>query len=730
MHGPTECECHGELTLGDLIGGGLGELFAINIDGGAALRADAVVDFSTLGPDFAQLLPSISTKLLVDFGLKWSSSGGFEVDAPRVVFGDITLDLGSFISNFAGPILQKVKDVLDPLAWLIGPSGFLNMRIPLLSDLAGHTITGGDLVAFFDPTDGPALKEFLSFVLQLYHLVDLVQAASAGGEVKLNFGDIELAGGAIPASWTFFDSNLLGAGGGFSGPNANLANMSSLKGLTIPDSLPAPTMEGTEGSSTSEFTSGLSGSTAFDFPIIQHPSDLINLLFGKPVTLVEITLPELSFNFTYMQEFPIIGPLVGTFEGGIGAKLDLRLGYDTQGLTDFLASKDPASLLEGFFFDTKDAKGNTLPVATLNAEIAVGAALDLVLLKVGVEGGINCDRALQLGRPERRWQGPPRRAQGEHPRQRREPARSVRYHRRARPLPQGLRHDRPLHHVVHAQLQVPEDQALLLRRSVHEAVVPGDVSNGALTLAIGPSSANRIKGNLDDIAETIHVASNGGAGQVAVWSDQFGRGADNAQTFDGITSIVANGGAGDDIIDLSGLNDATITVVIHGGDGNDTIIGPKASKCSMNCGSSDPTKPEIFAQLYGDGGDDTLVDSSTQNDLLSGGDGQDTLYGRNADFSSPAMSGRRSRTTAPRRSKATAASTPSTAHPARRRSTAAPATTNRRRRRRGRSTSRSHAGSIQHITTTGPGTATLDESWPTARRCRSSSRWTATTSRS
>ena len=35
-----------------------------------------------------------------------------------------------------------------------------------------------------------------------------------------------------------------------------------------------------------------------------------------------------------------------------------------------------------------------------------------------------------------------------------------------------------------------------------------------------------------------------------VWSDQFGRGEDNAQDFTGVTSIVANGGAGDDIIDF------------------------------------------------------------------------------------------------------------------------------------------------------------------------------------
>ena len=55
----------------------------------------------------------------------------------------------------------RSRQILDPLAWLIGPDGFLNVRIPLLSDLAGHTITGADIVEFFDPTDGPKVKAFL-----------------------------------------------------------------------------------------------------------------------------------------------------------------------------------------------------------------------------------------------------------------------------------------------------------------------------------------------------------------------------------------------------------------------------------------------------------------------------------------------------------------------------------------------------------------------------------------
>ena len=215
------------------------------------------------------------------------------------------------------------------------------MRIPLLSDLAGHKITGADLVAFFDPDDGPTIKGFLAFVNQLYHLVDLVhQVASAGRRSS-----------STSATWS--SSRAIDPGDSRSGAlgdlrqrrstsgcrtacRATLRDISALHDLdhvALPGSLPSPSTEGGDiPDAANEFSHGVSQEGGIDFPILDNPSILFNLLLGKPVKLVEITLPELSFSFFYRQEFPIIGPLVGTFEGGFSAKLDLRLGYDTQGL--------------------------------------------------------------------------------------------------------------------------------------------------------------------------------------------------------------------------------------------------------------------------------------------------------------------------------------------------------------------------------------------------------------
>ncbi len=629
----------GMLTFSEITSSSLSEIIQPTLAGGALLRADASIDFSVLGGDFANILPKLSTKILVDFVLSWSAASGLSVGPPQVVFGDITLDLGSFISNFAGPILNKIGDILQPLAWLIGPNGFLNMRIPILSDLAGHTITGKDLVVLFDPTDGPKIVAFLDFVQTLYHLIDLVHKAASEGNVMLNFGDLVLShanpGAAVAnfAKWSFFDNPIQGIGLPMPGPGvagADISQLGNLGNIAIPDSLPGPSTEGNMGSSTSDFTSGVQKKGSIDFPILKA-SNVINLLLGKPATLVEVTLPTFGFNFFYRQSFPIIGPLVGTFGGGIGATISLRLGYDTQGLTDFLASHNAASLLEGFFFDTKDSLGNLLPVAMLHAEIAVGAALDLGLIEAGVEGGISAD--IFFNWDDLNKDGKVRLDE-----------------MKANILANG---GDPL-----AVFDITGEIDLFLRAYVtinlfftsftetfefarlklFSFSVPfkrpaflGTQNGGALTLAIGPSSKNRIQGNLDDISESIHVASDGGSGRVKVWSDQFNRSEANAQSFSGVTSIIGSAGAGDDNIDLSGLNDNTISIVIHGGDGNDTISGPRQSKCDADTG--------FCAQLFGEGGNDTLTSNSGQKDMLDGGDGNDTLIGSTDSASTSILQG-------------------------------------------------------------------------------------------
>jgi hypothetical protein len=107
-----------------------------------------------------------------------------------------------------------------------------------------------------------------------------------------------------------------------------------------------------------------------DFPILDNPSILFNLLLGKPVKLVEITLPELGFNFFYRQSFDH-RPARRTFAGGSGrsstcASATTRTACSSSSRRATRPSSSRASS------STRRTQGHPLPLAQLNATIAVG----------------------------------------------------------------------------------------------------------------------------------------------------------------------------------------------------------------------------------------------------------------------------------------------------------------------------------------------------------------------
>lgn len=600
----------GKLTFSELVSRSLLDTFEPTLTGGAFIRLHAEVDFSTLGAGLANVLPSISTNIIAQFSFNATPATGFVIGAPELGLLDITLDVGSFISDFAGPILNTIGEILDPFEWLIGPDGFLNMRIPLLSDLLGKKITGADLIELFDPVNGPAVKALLGFLETLVFLTNLVQdatAAAESGNLALNFGDLVLfdgAGGidfsAIPG---FSVLQVPGLGGDLrSLKNFNGAN---LAGLGTAPSLPS-------GGAAGRFVSGATTSTG-DFQIffrLFEPETIFKLILGQPdVTLVEVELPEFGFNFYYRQLIPIIGPLVGTFAGGISGKLDFGFGYDTRGLQSFLTTFNPIDLLDGFFINDLDpVTGVDRPEGVIQATIAVGAAISLALVTAGVEGGIDFNVDFNLADLD---------GDGK-----------IRFEELAANLIENSFNPLAIfdiHGLVQFFLRAYVEINLFITTLTFEfefvrltlfefnidfnrppilATQSGDV----LTLNIGPNAASRLNGNVSDIAETIHVEMDGS--DVIVWSDELGRSKTTAllTPFSGVTKIIADGGLGNDVIDLSKVSSG-IKAEIRGGDGDDQITGGEAAD-----------------MLFGDAGDDIVL-GGKGNDEIYGGLGIDKLKG-------------------------------------------------------------------------------------------------------
>jgi Ca2+-binding RTX toxin-like protein len=105
-----------------------------------------------------------------------------------------------------------------------------------------------------------------------------------------------------------------------------------------------------------------------------------------------------------------------------------------------------------------------------------------------------------------------------------------------------------------------------------------------------------------------------------------------------VTAIVINAGQGNDDIDVSGLPSGAPGVEIHGGQGDDTIVGSVnndsiyggAGNDSIGGGAGDDwiTGGAGNNTLRGGGGNDTLVAGPGSN-LMYGGQGDDTIYANN-----------------------------------------------------------------------------------------------------
>lgn len=625
----------GRLTISEIASTPLLDLIQPELVGAAFLRAEAEVDFSVIDPSLSNILPSISTSIVFDRYISATPTGGITISDPEIFLADIELDLGSFISDFAGPLMEEIQDVIGPLDWLLGPDGFLNKRIPLLSDLAGKTITGKDLIVQFDPVRGPTVVAVLNAIEQLYFLVNLVADASReanGSAIVLPFGDLVVYGDAteLAARYAIVDSVI----------DLNLPSLSDLKNLKnakLPSLPSKPSLPKATGSKTRAFTKGVSDPGGINFTIFQ-PETIFKLLLGQPdVTLFTYELPEMEFEFFYRQSFHIFGPIVGTFAGRIGGGLDVGFGYDTRGLSQFLATDNPLTLINGFFLSDIDfATGYDRPEAYLNAEIAVGAGLDFGIASAGVEGGIAANIDFNLADIDDdgkiRWEELAANivANSYNPLAIFDVSGKMEFFLRAY-FEIDLWFTSITKTYEFTRLTLFEFSDNFTRPSVLSGA-----SGDTLIVNVGPNAAQRLKGNTTDGAETIHVG--GTNASVQVWSDSFNVPKLLAPLNVGVKTIVIDAGAGADTINLSQLNAPGIDVIVRGGAGNDVIIGAANAKSVTiygDDGNDTITGGAAGEIIYGGAGNDTInsgsgndtVNGGSGNDAINGGDGNDVLDG-------------------------------------------------------------------------------------------------------
>jgi Ca2+-binding RTX toxin-like protein len=512
---------------------------------------------------------------------------------PTVKFSRVVVDLGSFFTKFAAPLLTKVKEVTAPIEPIIDA---LKDQVPLLQTLENES--GLDVptsLLEYMQTRGVISQQAVDRINLLDKIIDLANSVpSDGGGAQIDLGDFDL-GTADPRT-----------------PNFQLAQQTAHVVRTALAAVQQSSILKTFIDKKNALPSA-----GMQFPIIENPSTAFGLLLGKDIEFFTYDAPDLQLDPPpeYNEFFRLAGPLGIRLKGMFNAVAKLDFGYDSRGLIDYATGgfNDPTLIFNGLY--VVDQQG---PEAFLDANIDAFLALNLVIAEGGVGGGIKGHAEASLKDPTPN--------DGK-----------VRANEIIAELQTGCLFDLSGH--VDASLSAyvtvgfdpfshefdfdgPSSQLVNLDGlscGNNDGTTPptlAHVSVDDVILHVGPNAFLRVKAPATDVAEVLRVSFGGLAGtSVALQVSGFGV-PPQSYTAGPTGHIIADGGELDDILSLDA--DVPTAATLHGGNGNDTLRGGQNADTLNGDAGADT--------LIGNGGNDTL-DGGADNDYLDGGSGDDTLLG-------------------------------------------------------------------------------------------------------
>jgi hypothetical protein len=309
--------------------------------------------------------PSVSTTFLLNWNFLGTAPAA--ADISTVGFGDVQVNLGSFLSSFVQPVVQVIEQVTAPLQPILN---FLNTPIPGVSDFS-HLVGQGDVtpLTVLDKVApyvlGPAAEPLVDLIGELVKTVNDIDnlfgnnaAANAANGLSLDLGSFDLNN---QTDTLFNPPQQLDL-------NPNDVN-SAINGIqsvltSIDGHLPQAvqnTINTAVGDISNVLQAVLKNGFSFDFPILDDPvHSLFPLLLGKDVDLFSFT-GTLIVPKPTGQPPDLFGSPVSFYGVDLSFPIDLgfdayfRIAYDTYGIRKFLQdpNKNAADLLDGFYVDDK-----------------------------------------------------------------------------------------------------------------------------------------------------------------------------------------------------------------------------------------------------------------------------------------------------------------------------------------------------------------------------------------
>jgi Ca2+-binding RTX toxin-like protein len=556
-------------------------------------------------------LPSLSTDLVINWSLAAGttvSSLAGEAVAPGtnlIALNNMTMDAGSVAESLLGPLFGDVLEFIEPFMPVIDT---LTYPIPILSDVAGEPFTLLDLAAIFGSVD-PAFIEAVADILDVISSINDFMTAPDLPLGNLVLYQYDQLGDTDPGTGTVLIGNFI--------PNDQTAPFSDLADIGVVLGMAGWTFDQAAYDAvinSDDFLKDVRDGNLADgltMPILTDPRQAVMLLLNQNAVMIDYLLPPLMVDFSYLQVFPIFGPLSLSIEISFGFTLDLHsVGFDTNGYQRYADGgfRNVKVIFDGFYLGDLDEEGADTPEVLFEFGLVGAAELNLGIARAGVEGGIEAEiffdwyDAYADGRVHISEMANSIWANDGNPIAVFDVGGALTFQMAA-----FLEIS-----IIGFELEIPITPEITLfdfEIPFERPPILATQADGLLILNTGPNAEDRLVGNTSDGSEEITVNWISG-NTVEVTSTMFGVGS-GKQVFDGITHIVGTGGQGDDIITLNLGDSKGISYELEGGLGDDNLI--------VNGGTGSGT-------IHGGVGNDTLTGGGG-DDIIYGEEGIDTING-------------------------------------------------------------------------------------------------------
>jgi Ca2+-binding RTX toxin-like protein len=376
---------------------GLGTTPTVALTGSANFNLHAAASFAsttdTNGSGAVFAFPGIGADLVIN---NWAFPGG----KPDVAFNNVSFELGSFISDFVGPILRDIQTFTQPIQPIID---VLTAPLPALSDLS-HVIGEGDVTILgiaqayaSSGAGGPGISKLIQLVGILTDITKGINSIDvSSGTVMVPLGSFSLNSDAAKTSLL---NDVAGSPGSTPGDLApklldeigsgadTIKDIADAAAKTIPGNNPASDAARSALKKLGDF---LDPNFKLNFPILDDPKSVIfPMLLGHDGELASF---DANFKFDAPMDvgYSMFGVGISA-KGTVSAEANIHVGYDTYGLRKFFSdltapggSVKPADLLDGFFVTDPTPDKPQFKVA---ASLGIGAGVTIGFYGVSVDGG-------------------------------------------------------------------------------------------------------------------------------------------------------------------------------------------------------------------------------------------------------------------------------------------------------------------------------------------------------